>query len=225
MSSAKYPRTYHLPWSPGVSSDDKVIETIHYLINTPIVITEKIDGGSCSMSRTDIFARSHSGPPKHSSFNIGKAIHASIKDKLPEGIDFFGEYVYAKHSIAYSELPGYFLLFGIRVDSFENPKVGLWKSWQGVKEWARHLNIPTVPELEKTEVSSAKELQDVVEKHMNQPSVYGGEREGVVVRRTEGFSDNSFDKAIAKSVRANHVTTSKHWANQKIIPNKLKINE
>lgn len=220
--TSKYPRTYHLPWSPGVSSDDKVIDTVDYLLNVPLVITEKLDGGCCSMSNKDIFARTHSGPPTHPSFNIGKAIHASIKDQLIDGLDYFGEYCYAKHSIHYSELPGWFLLFGIRMNSFENPKVGLWKSWTAVKSEAKRLGLPTVPELERIQVSSAKELQKEVEKHMRLPSVYGGVREGVVVRRVEGFSDNSFDKAIAKLVRANHVTTSKHWKSEQIIPNKLK---
>lgn len=220
--SSKYPRTYHFPWSPGVASDDKVIDTVDYLLNTPLVITEKCDGSNMCFNNKDIFARTHSGPPIHPSFNIAKSIHASIKHELPEGLDFFGEYCYAKHSISYSELPGYFLLFGIRMDSFENDKVNLWKSWQTVKEWAKILNIPTVPELEKIQVSSAKELQKATEKHMGLPSVFGGEREGVVVRRVEGFSDNSFDKALAKLVRAGHVTTSKHWKSEQIIPNQLK---
>lgn len=222
--SDKYPRTYHLSWSAGKSNDDKVINTVKYLLNTPLVITEKIDASNLCMNKDNVFARTHSGPPIHPSFNIAKSIHASIKNELPEGLDFFGEYCYAKHSIAYSELPGYFLLFGIRLNSFENPKVGLWKSWQGIKEWAKKLNIPTVPELEKIQVSSEKELQKATEKHMDLPSCFGGEREGIVVRRVEGFTDNSFDKAVAKLVRVNHVTTSKHWKSEQIIPNKLKIN-
>jgi hypothetical protein len=221
--SNKYPRTYHLPWSPGKSDDDKVIDTVDYLLNTPLVVCEKIDGGNCCLNRENIFARTHASTPNHPSFNIGKAIHASIKSQLIDGFDYFGEYCYAKHSIAYSELPGWFLLFGIRMNSIENSKVGLWKSWATVKNEAERLGIPTVPELEKIQVSSAKELQKEVEKHMGFPSCYGGEREGVVVRRVEGFSDNSFDKAIAKNVRAQHVKTGAvHWASQEITPNKLK---
>jgi hypothetical protein len=217
--SDKYPRTFHLPYSPGATNDDKIAPNVDFLLNTPLVITEKIDGGSCMMSNTDIFARTHSGPPTHPSFNIGKAIHASIKHELIDGLDYFGEYCYAKHSIEYTELPGYFLLFGIRTYIDGN---GWWKSWQSVKSFAKGLNIPTVPELEKLTVSSEKELQKAVEKHMCEPSVCGGEREGVVVRRAEAFSVREFSKAVLKMVRKNHVQTSEHWMNQEITPNKLK---
>ena len=221
--SDKYPRTYHLPWSPGKSYDDKVMKDLQWLLNVPLVLSEKLDGGNCAMNSENIFARTHANTPNHPSFNIGKAIHASIKHELPEGLDFFGEYCYAKHSIAYSELPGWFLLFGVRLNNFNNSGVNFWKSWSGVKGWAKKLGLPTVPELEKIQVSSVKELQKITEKYMGEPSCCGGEREGVVVRRVEGFSDRDFDKAVAKMVRKNHVQTGAvHWANQEITPNKLK---
>lgn len=220
--SKKYPRTYHFPWSPGKSDDDKVADSVDFLLNTPIVITEKCDGSNVCFNNKDVFARTHSGPPIHPSFNIAKSIHSSIKHELPEGLDFFGEYCYAKHSIEYSELPEYFLLFGIR-DNTVDENIGFWRSWQYVKGWAKKLNIPTVPELEKITVSSAKDLQKIVEKHMKEPSCYGGEREGVVVRRAEPFSDRDFNKCLIKSVRSNHVKTSTHWKSEKIIQNKLKI--
>jgi hypothetical protein len=217
--SDKYPRTYHLPYSPGATNDDKIAPNVDFLLNTPLVITEKCDGSNLCMDKNNIFARTHSGPPKHASFNMAKSIHASIKHELIDGLDYFGEYCYAKHSIEYTELPGYFLLFGIRTYIDGN---GWWKSWQSVKSFAKSLNIPTVPELEKLTVSSEKELQKVIEKHMNEPSVCGGEREGVVVRRVEAFSVREFSKATLKNVRKNHVQTSEHWMNQEITPNKLK---
>ncbi len=40
----KYPRTYHLPWSPGKASDDKVLQSTADFIGTPLIITEKLDG-------------------------------------------------------------------------------------------------------------------------------------------------------------------------------------
>lgn len=55
--SDKYPRTFHLPWSPGASDDDKILKDVKYLLDTPLVITAKIDGGNCMLNRTSIFAR------------------------------------------------------------------------------------------------------------------------------------------------------------------------
>ncbi len=40
----KYPRTFHLPGSPGVSSDDKLLRDTPTMQAEQIVITEKMDG-------------------------------------------------------------------------------------------------------------------------------------------------------------------------------------
>ena len=37
--SAKYPRTPHLPWSPGASADDKRLSSADHLLDRRIVIT------------------------------------------------------------------------------------------------------------------------------------------------------------------------------------------
>lgn len=39
----KYPRTYHLPWSKGTTSDDKITKSISSILNKRIIILEKID--------------------------------------------------------------------------------------------------------------------------------------------------------------------------------------
>ena len=44
----KYPRTYHVPWSPGATSDDKKLPEQWFYADgwagSEIVITEKMDG-------------------------------------------------------------------------------------------------------------------------------------------------------------------------------------
>jgi len=57
----KYPRTYHLPWSPGVNDDDKVIHDVAVFDNCEIVVTEKMDGENCTMYLDYIHARSIDG--------------------------------------------------------------------------------------------------------------------------------------------------------------------
>lgn len=217
MDSPKYNRTFHFPFSPGATNDDKIAESMDALIGVPIVITEKMDGSNTSLEKDGCFARTHSGPPSHPSFDGLKALHASVQYKLPELYQFFGEWCYARHSIEYGELPGYFLLFGIRV--LDGP---VWTSWEEVELWAEEIGVPTAPVLFKGTVSSEKELQELVETFMNQPSVCGGIREGVVVRVANSFLNDSFSKCVMKCVRANHVQTSEHWKDQEIIRNKLK---
>jgi hypothetical protein len=226
MDSPKYNRTFHLPWSAGCTNDDKIAKSVNSLIDVSIVITEKMDGSNTSLEKAGCFSRTHSGPPTHPSFDQLKALHASLKYILPNDLQFFGEWCYAKHSIEYSELPGYFLLFGIRdlemidEDDFISP---YWHPWINVEAFAKGMNLHTVPVIARNiKVSSEKELKELTEHAMAQPSACGGIREGVVVRLMDGFDDDQFPQSVMKCVRANHVQTTEHWKDQVITKNKLK---
>lgn len=227
MDSPKYNRTFHLPWSPGGTSDDKIATSVENLIGNSIVITEKMDGSNTSLEKAGCFARTHAGAPTHASFDMLKVLHASIKYKLPENVQFFGEWLYAKHSISYESLPGYFMLFNVRElkgkDLSDWSEVCYWESWDMVQTWANELEIPTVPELYSGHVNSEQELKELVESLMIQPSACGGIREGVVVRVQSSFKDADFSSCVMKCVRANHVQTSEHWKDQEIVRNKLKL--
>ena len=217
MDSPKYNRTFHVPWSKGATNDDKIASDLSLLIGQDIVITEKMDGSNTSLETQGCFARTHSGPPTHASFDGLKALHANIKYKIPESIQLFGEWCYALHSIAYNQLPGYFMMFNARYLG-ENSK---WASWEEVVMWAEELEVPTVPVLFQGIVASEKELKTLVETMMTLPSHCGGLREGVVIRRSAEFSDKDFSKSVMKCVRANHVQTTDHWKDQEIVRNKL----
>ncbi len=221
MESPKYNRTFHFPFSPGASNDDKIATSMDKLIGVPIVITEKMDGSNTSLEADGCYARTHAGAPTHASFDQLKALHASIKYLIPDFIQLFGEWCFARHSIEYNKLPGYFLLFNVRELTMASP---YWYSWKEVEMWAEEIGVPTVPVLFKGEVSSEKELKELVESFMNQPSSCGGIREGVVVRVAKEFYDDDFSFCVMKCVRANHVQTSEHWKDQEIIKNKLITN-
>lgn len=220
MDSPKYNRTYHFSWSEGAQNDDRISEDVSGLLDTPILITEKIDGSNTSLEAEGCFARTHSGPPAHLSFDGLKALHGSVKQLIPKGIQIFGEWVYAKHSIEYSELPGYFMMFNVRDLNYGD---GMWASWEEIQEWAHLLDVPTVPVLFQGVIHSEKELQKLVHSFMTQPSTCGGIKEGTVVRTADAFQDKDFSKYMRKFVRKNHVQTSEHWKNQEIVKNKLKI--
>lgn len=220
MDSPKYNRTFHLPWSKGCTNDDKMAASVEKLIGVPIVITEKMDGSNTSIEAAGCFSRSHAGAPTHASFDGLKMLHAEVGYQIPPDMQFFGEWCFALHSIAYSELPGYFLLFGIRELDSED---AFWYAWEEVEEYSEYFELPTVPVLFKGTVSSEKELQQLVESFMTQPSACGGIREGVVARVQREFKDSEFAECVMKCVRANHVQTSEHWKDQVIVRNKLKL--
>jgi hypothetical protein len=209
--SAKYPRSFHLPWSPGGTRDDKRMETIAGLIDVEIVVTEKLDGSNLAMTRESVFARSHSGPPGHPSFAWAKALHAQVRGQIDSGITLFGEYCFAVHSIEYQNLPGYFFLFGVRED-----ETGFWWDWDMVEEHARALGVKTPPLLFRGLVRTEIELRQLTERLARGPSEYGPDREGIVVRVAAAFTSSEFAEKLGKHVRADHITTSEHWMFQEI---------
>jgi len=221
MDSPKYNRTFHLPWSPGATNDDKIAISVDSLIGVPIVITEKMDGSNVSLEMAGCFARTHSGAPSHPSFDRLKVLHAGVKFIIPEDVQLFGEWCYAKHSIEYNELPSYFMLFGVRY--LKETEENIWGHWDDVVMWSGDLGVATVPVLFEGIVKSEKELQQLTESLMIEPSACGGIREGIVVRRWEKFEDDKFPISVMKCVRANHVQTTEHWKDQEIIKNKLKM--
>lgn len=218
MDSPKYNRTFHLPWSPGATSDDKIAKDISTILNQPIIITEKMDGSNTSLEAGGCYARTHASPPNHPSFNALKALHAQIKTQIDEGIQIFGEWCYALHSIPYNELPGFFLAFAVR-----DLKKESWLSWEDVELWASEISVPTVPVLFKGTVTSEEELKNITESLMNFDSKCGGQREGVVVRLQSQFNNNDFASSVMKYVRANHIQSSDHWKTQEIVKNKIKL--
>jgi hypothetical protein len=200
----KYNRTYHFPFSPGATNDDRIADSVDMLIGVPIVGTEKMDGENTDEMKDGVYARSHAAFTTSPWSRAVRELHARIGHQIPEGVHMFGENMEGVHSIEYERLESYFYLFGVR----DNMR---WLSWTEVEEYAFLFDVPTVPVLFKGVVNSRKELQDLVEHLSKQPSILGGEREGVVFRTEEGFSDEEFGKKILKWVRPNHVRTSEHW--------------
>lgn len=203
----KYPRIPHLPFSPGGTNDDKRLASVDHLLGKDIFITEKIDGSNLCMTHEDVFARSHGGPPYHKSFDLAKALHAQVKKNIPPSLSIFGEYIFAVHSIIYNSLPGYFLVFGVRDDEKK-----FWWSFNEAKEIANELGLYAVPILFRGLARKDSELQEMVEKYASGISTYGPEKEGVVVRISDGFSNNEFYNSMAKWVRADHPKDrDEHW--------------
>ena len=201
----KYPRTPHLPWSPGWTSDDIRCVSVNNFAKKHIVITEKMDGENTSMYPDHIHARSIDSR-HHSSRHWVKSLHARIRNNIPENWRLCGENVYAKHSIEYCDLPSYFLLFSI----WDERNVCL--SWEETKEWAQllELDLPNVMYEGEWDLS-----------WFSSCSINTKTCEGYVVRTAGEFHYSGFSKNVAKWVRESHVQSDKHWMHSEIVPNKL----
>lgn len=213
MQHLKYPRTPHFPWSPGATSDDRMLDNADHFINKEIVVTEKMDGESAAIYADGTHARSIDSRNHPSRSNV-KRLQARLAPDLPENWRLAGENCHAVHSIKYSALPDWFLLFGI----YEESDTGIYcLSWDDTVFWAECFGIFLVPVLYRGIWD-----EDMVKSCYTGVSAYGGEQEGYVVRLASGFRFTSFQESIAKYVRAGHVQTDEHWMHGRYEVNKLK---
>lgn len=196
----KYPRTPHLPHSEGMTDDDKMAtpETIERLKSgIELVVTEKMDGSNITMYRNDFHGRSlDSGT--HPWDTRARALWASVRFMIPDGWRLSGESMQARRSVAYDNLPGVYMLFGVWDDT--NTLI----SWDETEAFAEATGLPLVPVLYR-----GKNYDDAISvwaKNFN-----SDHSEGYVVRDAGTIPYTSFGDHIAKMVRANHVRTRADW--------------
>jgi hypothetical protein len=206
----KYPRTPHLPWSPGKSGDDRIIEAITSLSQLEdILVTEKLDGENTTLYRDHLHSRSLDYQ-SHPSRDWVKRLYAQIRSDVPENFRICGENVFAKHSIFYKSLTTYYFVFAIFQED-------ICLSWSETLEWCQLLGLETVPVLYRGKWDEA-----AIKSCWRGISVFGDEQEGYVVRNADKFQLLDFQENVAKYVRAQHVKTSQHWLSEALIPNQLK---
>jgi len=223
----KYPRTFHLPWSEGVTNDDVKLCTIESFEGREIVVSEKCDGECTTMYSDHIHARSLSSS-HHPSRSWVKQLHSTICRDIPDNWRIVGENMFAYHSILYLDLPSYFLCYGIYDEN------NFCISWDETVEICAMLNLHTVPIIYRgvwdeqkirslwtgkgafptftTKEEHPKSLEDF------EPTT----AEGYVVRVADRFHYDHFGFSVAKMVRKDHVQCTGNWMQKPIFPNLLK---
>lgn len=193
----KYPRTHHLPWSPGVNDDDRVIESLEHFIGKRVIVTVKMDGENTTMYNDYIHARSIDGR-SHPSRDWVKQFWSTIKYDIPERWRVCCENLYAKHSIAYNDLETFVMGFSI----WNERNTAL--SWDETQEWFRLLGITGVPV-----------LYDGIYDEKMIKALWTEDKwdtcEGYVIRVADEIPYGQFRNKVAKFVRKGHVQTVKHW--------------
>jgi hypothetical protein len=210
MERYKYPKTPHLPWSDGVSRDDKILKSVEHLRGKSVTISIKMDGENTTLYKDHMHARSIDSKD-HESRHWVKSFHASIKHTIPEGWRVCGENLYAKHSIHYKNLPSYFMVFSVWNDK------NICLSSDDTELFCDERFLSHVPVIYRGIGGEIlKELPQV------NFTVSNKNNEGYVVRLSDEFRFEDFDMSVAKYVRKNHVQTDKHWMYEKVIPNELR---
>ncbi|GAA0320013.1 hypothetical protein GCM10010302_69030 [Streptomyces polychromogenes] len=199
-----YPRTAHLPWSPGATADDVRARGTAALAGREVVVTEKLDGENTTLYADGLHARSlDSG--HHPSRAWVKALQGRIGARIPAGVRVCGENVYARHSLGYEELDAWFYGFSV------------WDGdhcldWDRTVRFLHALGVP-VPRVLWRGIYDERALRGL--------RVDTARQEGYVVRTTAGFDRADFGRYVAKWVRGGHVRTDTHWMYAPVVVNGL----
>ena len=215
MNSKKYGRTYHYPFSPGTTSDDRIQHNYWNCISKmqTIVHTEKLDGENNCLNKHGVFARSHAAPTTSQWTSQLRQQWEHMKYDLGD-LELFGENLYAIHSISYSKLEAHYHVFAVRC-------LDKWLGWEEVKFYAAAFDLPTVPELKQVgDFTTEADFRNDVLAFTKLESAYGsydamsGETctlEGIVSRNIAEYPVADLGTNVFKYVRKGHVKTDEHW--------------
>ena len=230
----KYPRTPHLFGSKG-TEDDKHLgeaESRRFIDDESLIVEEKLDGTNVgihfqSNGEMVLQCRGHLiGEGMHPQYDLFKQ-WATVKrfvleERLQGRYILFGEWLYARHSIQYLQLPHYFFEFDI-FDKIE----GHFLSLSRRLELLQGLGIETVPVL-----SVGRIKQETLEKLIG-PSWFQSLFDNPITHHSDNLMEGLYLRTEksgvvtgrAKLVRPEFVEKIKqstHWQHQALVPNLLR---
>lgn len=166
----KYPRTPHIEGSrfqPG----DEDLESVPFKVleNRYVVVEEKVDGANTGISFNSagqmlLQSRGHylTGGAREKHFNLFKQWAYTLTGPLWEVLGtryvLYGEWLYAKHTVFYDNLPHYFMEYDIL--DLENSG---FLSTEKRREMLAGLSIVSVPVLYAGNLKSVKQLQQMIQ--------------------------------------------------------------
>ena len=227
MEFHRFPHTPHLVWlASGEPRDDKVLSATEAaeLLRSEVVLEEKLDGANLGFSldpagalraqnrgqyltepQAGQFARLPAWLTRHSI-----AITEALSEHVDSGLVLFGEWCAARHSVAYTRLPDWFLMF----DVLETRTGSFWSSTRR-DALASHLGLATVPQIGRG-LYSLGQLEFLLTSRGSQ--FRDGPMEGILIRREN--ADCSEQRA--KLVRPDFTQAiAEHWRNRRIEWNRL----
>ncbi|KAI4842859.1 hypothetical protein E4T45_08877 [Aureobasidium sp. EXF-8846] len=228
----KFPRTRHLFNIGSATRDDLILSSSDAEAflqssdpSTTVVVEEKVDGANLGISLDSSGAfrvqnRSHYVNSKsHAQFKKldkwledhyeGLSTVLDAKSSQPGRWILYGEWLFAKHSIHYTNLPDLFLAF----DLFDT-ETGSFLSREVLSERLKDTNIHQVKVVDMEKLDE-QFLLDIV--RTRQSSYYEGVVEGVYLRRQK--DGKTIDRA--KIVRSDFIAGDEHWNRRGVTPNTM----
>ena len=214
----RFPHTPHLEWlGERAPRDDKVLSEreARALLDGAVVVEEKLDGANLGFS---IAANGHLQLQNRGSY-LAKPFagqfgplaqwlelhEETLLANLPGNLIVFGEWCAARHSLTYSRLPDWFLLF----DVYDQVADKFWSTPRR-NAMAVALGLPVVPSLRCGRMTKPG-LCDMLNQKTSEFSE--GPLEGMVIRR----EDEQWLQARAKLVRPDFTQAiDAHWRSRRI---------
>jgi hypothetical protein len=230
----KYPRTPHLFGSKGTDDDKHMNEadSRRFIADESLIVEEKIDGTNVGIHFTSVGqmvlqCRGHliteGMHPQYDLFKQWAAVKRfDLEACLESRFILFGEWMYARHSLHYRQLPHYFFEFDV-YDKEQEAFLSLERR-MALLEGA---GILTVPVVHRGAVS-----QDQLGKLIG-PSLFDSEFENPLTKRIDHLMEGLYLRTETADVvtgRAKFVRTefvekvkqSEHWQHQAMVPNLLR---
>lgn len=231
----RFPHTPHLAWlGAGEPRDDKVLsaQEAAELLAVDVAIEEKVDGANLGFSlgpdgamriqnRGQYLEEPHTG--QFTKLPAWLQLHAAtIGDALLEHSEqrllLFGEWSAARHSLDYTRLPDWFLLFDV-FEAGTGAEPGRFWSSTRRNALAAELGLATTPQLARGRFT----LAELRTRLLQWPSCFrDGPLEGIVVRHESAI----WCEHRAKLVRANFTQAiGEHWRSRRLEWNRLASGE
>lgn len=251
----KYPRTPHIEGSCKQQGDEDIdYVPFKTIANREVIISEKVDGANVGIGFNDsgellLQSRGHylTGGYRERQFTLFKqwaySNSGNLWQILGKNYILYGEWLYAKHTIFYNNLPHYFLAF----DVFDKEKQ-VFIDTEFRQNLLKDLPIIFVPILYQGKIKSLKNLVSLITQsdfikngHLEQLRTIAHEQgldENLILQQTdvstlkEGLylkiEENGVVTHRYKYVRhsfSNTIMQSEtHWLNRPLIPNLLSSN-
>lgn len=216
----RFPHTAHLAWlGEGMPRDDKLLDDaeVEELLAGEVAVEEKVDGANVGLStdsRGELRAQnrgryldpSASHPQFKRLFTWLAPKRDALTAALHPALILFGEWCYARHSVAYDALPDWFLGF----DVYDREAALFWSTARRDALFAE-LGIVPVPRLARGHFT-LDELTGL----FGASRVGSGPMEGLIVRR------ESADQTLARAKLVRPAFTQAieaHWSRAPIEPN------
>lgn len=219
----KFPRTPHLLGSHlQLGDEDLPIITPRELQGCNLVVEEKVDGANSGISfESDgnliLQCRGHvlSGGPRERQFDLFKRWANHHRNALWEGLQtryiMYGEWLYARHTIAYDELPHYFLEFDLL-----DRQTGAFLDTERRRNVLKGLPIVPVPILATGRIDRFEGLLGLSRCASTEPM------EGLYIKWEQDGEVLGRYKYIRSSFRQSVEDEGIHWMDRQIEPNRLK---